>query len=235
MKCVEAEALLEAFHDGELDGRRMRDTAVHLAACTACVAQLGEYERLQMLVTDSVEAELAGFHEGRVWAGVEEAIASIPVRQNAWRGFRLAAASAKVRGVLVGGRPAENEENDPWLAPVSRGRMVSRPVFFGGGLALAASLLLAFLLLGEEEAVLAPGAAPSQLATVGAPATFAPVARRLQAPGVVAAAFPAARDSVQQVQIHSLKDFGGEMAMWAEPAGDTAVIWLGDAAPLARR
>jgi hypothetical protein len=240
MNCPEAESLLEAFHDGELDGRLMRDTAIHLAGCTRCVARLDEYERVHALVEESVEAELSGFDAGQVWAGISEALEPAPSRQSTWRGFRLAAASTKVRGVLVGG-PAEDESgNDSWLAPAVSGSTASRTVFFGGGMALAASLLFAFVLLGEEEAALAPGDGPGQVAAVSAPTQPAPSARVPSPPHGVAAAFPSTRAPVQhaqlqQVQIHSLNDFGGEMAMWAEPAGDTAVIWLGETAPRARR
>lgn len=238
MNCPEAELLLETFHDGELGGRLMRDTAIHLAGCAPCAALLAEHEHLRSLVADSVEADMAGVDEGQVWAGVSAALASSAAEQSAWRGFRLAAASAKVRGVLVGGPAPAASDQDTWLAPASSGRTASPSAFFGGGLALAASLLLGFFLVGEEEAARTPGVGSGQFAEVSAAAEPVRSARVLGARQVVAAAFPAVRASSphhQQVQIHSLNDFGGEMAMWAEPAGDTAVIWLGETAPRARR
>lgn len=265
MNCTDAAALLESFHDGELDGRRMRDTAVHLAACEACTARLADHERVNALLSDSVGSELDGLDADRIWAGVEEGIAEdIPAQQRAWQVFRLAAATTKVRGIgpkapaptAAVGSPADEagqigdtgeigeiglSGDEAWLHAVPPDTRGGATAWIGGGMALAAGVMLSLLVFGGDGSD--PGgtiaAKPPSAANPGADAPGAPAAaaKRVAEPATVVAAAtaPAAREPAHQVQIHSLNDFGGEMAMWAEPAGDTAVIWLGDGAPRARR
>ncbi len=248
MNCADFQALLEPFHDGELDGRRMREAAIHLAACEECSRQLAQYERMQSLLAKSLDAELSGVDDARIWAGIEEGIEQdVPGQSSPWRVFQMAAATTRVRG--IGPRPDRLEAESLagvgddgeaiWLhAPEPAGRRASGGLF-RGGMALAAGVLLALLLFGEgnqqagpEVAVQSPVVEPARDAVRSVAASpKQPLAKTV----VAAAQRPARSDSVHEVQIHSLNDFGGEMAMWAAPAGDTAVIWLGDGAPRARR
>ena len=48
---------LEAYHDGELDGRRLEQVQVHLADCEACRADLAELLALSALLAEAPAAE----------------------------------------------------------------------------------------------------------------------------------------------------------------------------------
>ncbi|MCP4249095.1 MAG: hypothetical protein GY778_18785, partial [bacterium] len=118
------------------------------------------------------------------------------------------------------------------------------------GMALAASLFLAVFLLGDEDAGLSESARPTPAAAAASrspnsvespavqPVSLAKVRAGKSGPprAIVnreVGGFTTA--SAQHVQIHSVKQSHGEMAMWAEPTGNTAVIWVGEADPQARR
>jgi anti-sigma factor RsiW len=49
-------AWLEAYHDGELDGRRLRQVETHLADCAACRAELDRWQALSTLLQASPAA-----------------------------------------------------------------------------------------------------------------------------------------------------------------------------------
>jgi len=49
-------AWLEAYHDGELDGRRLHQVASHLAQCAACRAELDRLQALSTLLQASPAA-----------------------------------------------------------------------------------------------------------------------------------------------------------------------------------
>lgn len=49
MHCKECRPLISAYHDGELDGWRRAQVAVHLKECQHCYAELAEMQRLSML------------------------------------------------------------------------------------------------------------------------------------------------------------------------------------------
>ncbi len=53
MTCTEAEVLLHALIDNELDARHASDVEAHLAACARCAAQLEAYRDLHRTLTDS--------------------------------------------------------------------------------------------------------------------------------------------------------------------------------------
>jgi anti-sigma factor RsiW len=109
MNCREARSLLPLFLDGELDGRQLRNVALHSTRCTACEHELQQLERLQDLVVGHVNARVETVDLSRVWAGVEPRIAAVPVpwwsRLQAWweareLGWPLPAAAAVATAAL---------------------------------------------------------------------------------------------------------------------------------------
>jgi anti-sigma factor RsiW len=88
MNCREARALLPLFLDGELDGRQLRNVALHSTRCTACEQELQQLERLQDLVVGYVNAQTETVDLSGVWSAVETRIADVPVpwwnRVRAW-------------------------------------------------------------------------------------------------------------------------------------------------------
>jgi hypothetical protein len=226
VNCRDAERLLDTFFDGELEGRLMREAALHVTRCKHCEAEVVERERLHDLLRGAVEAEMADLDLGRVWRGVSAAIGDSAGRSGrdgsaGW--LRLAAASSRVRGVIVGRRRsnrvvrgARDAEDafDPtgqWLAPRAPG--VLRPSWsLAIATALAASLV-AVVLVGRSDA-------PGDALTMGGPD-----------PTAVPSAVAMVRPTTSQVQVESV-DYSGRsghsLAMWTEPETDTTVIWVDD-------
>jgi len=79
MNCREARSLLPLFLDGELDGRQLRNVALHSTRCAACEQELQQLERLQDLVVGYVNTHVETADLSQVWAGVESRIAAVPV------------------------------------------------------------------------------------------------------------------------------------------------------------
>jgi hypothetical protein len=251
MNCLETSKRLETFHDGELIGREMREVALHVAQCAACEALLAEWEKLHGLLHEAWEPTPGAL--AAIWEGVESEIEAPEDADNGWGGFRIAAATTPLRilrgGSSVAEQPAVEEGDEIWLRPEQVA--ARRPgTAWRAGMALAASLFLAVFLLGDEDAGLSESARTKPTTTV---------ASRPQSPAQSAAVQPVSLEpvragksgppraivnrevggfttaSAQHVQIHSVKQSHGEMAMWAEPTGNTAVIWVGEADPQARR
>lgn len=236
MNCREAERLIDTFYDGELDGRSMRDAALHITRCKRCEAELNEREHLQKLVSSAIEEEIVDVDLSRIWAAIEP---TLDVRTRGLSGLRVAAASTRVGGLLLGrGRSQEaGDELDPesWDAPTSRGGRAWR-WSLAGGAALAASVLLALALVPGESPTggvaqstgagseIVRVAGPSQVAAQRAPATAG------SPPFAVASAgfARAARNGNKQVQVESVNFPRSSVAMWSEPASDTTVIWIED-------
>ena len=254
MNCRDAERLIDTFFDGELDGRLMREAALHVTRCRRCESEIQDRERLHDLLRGSVEQEMAGIDLEAIWKGVEPAIESArPARPIL--SWRLAAASTRAAGFLRGARMSREAG--------SRGGTPSRRQAFwsAGAVAVAASLALAVsvALRQEEQATqgsvaVAPGASQDAGVRVAAApirppsaaaARSGPPAKRTQvltaglAAGGSGAGMvrPVASRSPRrggQVQIESVDSRAGAMAMWSVPASDTAVIWVGTAEPRAR-
>ncbi len=224
MTCRDAERLIDTFFDGELDGRLMREAALHVTRCARCERELSDREQVHDLLVDAIDEEIDTVDLGRVWRGVEAGIAPLPVEaERSW--LRLAAGSARLSGILVGrgassGRRAARVGSvdidatlDPageWLAPQAPLGARSWPL--AGAVAIAASLLVTVLLLRggdprEEQIAAQPAAGP-------APVQLAARAEGQAAPG--------------RVQVESVDYPGGSLAMWSEPETDTTVIWLDD-------
>ncbi len=231
MNCREAERLIDAFFDGELDGRSMRDAAMHITRCKRCEAELNDREQLQQLLVQTIESEIADVDLGRIWAAVEPTVDRGRRRRSfSWRELRAAAASSRSTGALLGAssRGADDsrdlDDGDDLVGLGSRRPRGSRVWGWSltGGTALAASVLLALVLLGGETG--------QQVADGGARVASVPAASPAAA---VASARVAAHDAsrapvTKQVQVESVNFPRSSVAMWSEPATDTTVIWIED-------
>jgi hypothetical protein len=72
--CQEATQLIPLFFDGELEGHRMREVALHTTQCAACTGALSCLAQLQHLVAEAVAAQLEEMDPSCVWQGVAEQI-----------------------------------------------------------------------------------------------------------------------------------------------------------------
>jgi hypothetical protein len=79
MNCREARSLLPLFLDGELDGRQLRNVALHSTRCISCERELQQLEKLQDLVVGYVNTRMESADLSGIWAGVESRIAAVPV------------------------------------------------------------------------------------------------------------------------------------------------------------
>jgi anti-sigma factor RsiW len=87
MTCREATNLLGLFLDGELDARQMRAVALHGARCTACEAELRRLERVQELVSDTLNARVEEIDLSDFWPALERQLG--PLRVSWWQRTRL--------------------------------------------------------------------------------------------------------------------------------------------------
>ncbi len=256
MTCREAERLIDTFFDGELEGRLMREAALHVTRCRRCETEIQDRELVHDLLKSSVEDEMAGIDLSAIWKGVEPAIVGGGERRGRnVIAFRLAAASTRVGNVFWGERSDAHTIDDEmdgesgasrsgWLSP----RTASIAV-------LAASVALA-ISLGlresppEEQTAARPDTRDTRLASADpvAPAARPAPASGIPSEGTVRVAAPSGPPSslvrpvaaramrrAGQVQIESVDSRAGAMAMWSVPTNDTAVIWLGAADPRASR
>lgn len=241
MNCREAERLIDTFYDGELDGRSMRDAAMHITRCKRCEAELNQRERVQQLLSGTIEREIADVDLDRIWAAVEPTLEQRTGRifRLPWSdGAKVAAASTRVGGLLLG-RPAADEDDEDsiaWTAGEARSHGRWRWTL-GAGVALAASVLLAIALVPSVEqptpggrVALETGASTTAAQTNSSPRVVAqrPLATAGGFDVARAGAARPARTANKQVQVESVNFPRSSVAMWSEPATDTTVIWIGD-------
>lgn len=74
MNCRQAERLLDTFFDGELDGRLMRDAALHVTKCQSCERELQAKEGVKTLLADTVRTDADAVDLGSLWTGIEAGI-----------------------------------------------------------------------------------------------------------------------------------------------------------------
>jgi hypothetical protein len=242
--CREAERLIDTFFDGELEGRLMREAALHVTRCRRCETEIQDRELVHDLLKSSVEDEIAAIDLSAIWKGVEPSIADAGERRGRnVIAFRLAAASTRVGNVLWGDRSEaeamddHGAERSSWLSA----RTASIAVL-AASVALAVSLGLRDSPV-EEQTAARPDSRTTRIATNDA----APAARPVSAPGNAAPSSGTVRVASStgpssalvrpvsaramrrggQVQIESVDSRAGAMAMWSVPTNDTAVIWLG--------
>lgn len=249
MTCREAERLIDTFFDGELEGRLMREAALHVTRCRRCESEIQDRELVHDLLRSSVEEDVARIDMSAIWKGIEPAIAGGERRGKNVIAFRLAAASTRVGNVLWGDRSehAIDDEMDAdsrtsrWLSP----RAASIAVL-AASVALAVSLGLREAPLEEQTAARpsntrvasAEQAAPARPSSVGgAPSQSAVRVAAASGPSNPLVRQVSTRSMRRggQVQIESVDSRAGAMAMWSVPTNDTAVIWLGAGDPRAAR
>lgn len=202
MNCRDAARLIDYFFDGELDGRVMRDAALHITRCASCESELHDRERVQGLLAESIHRELDQMDLSVIWTAVDRELALAPTDRN-----RARFATAEVAGAESWS--ADEEWNGAGIAatPGAFGRRWSRvgSSLTVAGLALAASILVAVMMLGYG-----PGRdQTAQTASVS----------------------PPPHASANQVRIESMDYPGSSVAMWSEPEDDTMVIWIEDDDP----
>ncbi len=148
MTCREAARLVGAFFDGELDGRLMREAALHVTRCEHCEREVQSLERVQGLLRTTVGAGVAGLAVDSIWEGVRSGIAGDAgggAEAGSLRGESRPGGTRADRGWRRGGRRAGG------------GRRLGQRVGALGrisavaGLGVASAGLAAFLLLPGEE------------------------------------------------------------------------------------
>jgi hypothetical protein len=171
------------------------------------------------LLAQAIESETADLDPSLVWTGIEQRLEESedgsrpPIDLARWR---LAAASQRMSGVLLGGtRGGVASRQDPdaeWLLPATRRGFGRLPI--AGLAALAAAAVVAFALVPSE--------------TTDKPETALVEPSRQVA--TARTAVPATRSGNRQVQVEavSFPRNAGAVAMWSEPATETTVIWIDD-------
>ena len=82
MTCNQAEILLHALLDGELDAGHAREVEAHLEICPRCAAQLGAYRELQQAMP---AAQLRFAAPMSLRLRIETALPSAPARASSRR------------------------------------------------------------------------------------------------------------------------------------------------------
>ena len=128
MTCREATQLVPLFFDGELEGHRMREVALHVTQCEVCKGALSSLAQLQHLVAGVVAAQLEEIDLSCIWQGMAERVESISLPWSArlrvwwegalsWKGWVPVWAGATAMVVFLaflwwgGGRSNE----PPWV------------------------------------------------------------------------------------------------------------------------
>jgi anti-sigma factor RsiW len=76
MTCREAANLLPLFFDGELDARQMRMVALHSARCDSCERDLRDLERVQQLVSNTIESAANDIDLENFWPAIERRLST---------------------------------------------------------------------------------------------------------------------------------------------------------------
>ena len=85
MTCDEAEILLHALIDGELDAGHARDVETHVATCPACAEKLKAFRAMRETMTQSRLKEAAPAHlRGRIEAALAVPAASASAPRQTW-------------------------------------------------------------------------------------------------------------------------------------------------------
>src|SRR6185295_15500564 len=95
MTCDEAEILIHALLDGELDAGHAREVETHIASCPRCAAQLRAYREMSNAVSD------AGVHytaPAALRRRIEAALPKPPVtsRRSLLKGFAMGSAVSAI-------------------------------------------------------------------------------------------------------------------------------------------
>jgi anti-sigma factor RsiW len=79
MTCREASNLLPLFFDGELDPRQMRAVALHGTRCQPCETELRRLERVQDLVSETINSAVDEIDLSNFWPGIEDQLGAVRV------------------------------------------------------------------------------------------------------------------------------------------------------------
>ncbi len=78
LSCPDAQAMLPLFADGELEAHLVQAVAAHGARCPRCDRELQRLERLQAMLREHVERQLAGITAPDLWSRI---LARLPERE----------------------------------------------------------------------------------------------------------------------------------------------------------
>jgi anti-sigma factor RsiW len=97
MTCEEAEILLHALMDGELDAGHAREVEEHIAGCPACAAQLAAYREMSQAIAaaDMKYTAPPALHR-RIEASLPQPQVRAPSRRAVLRGFALGSAVSAI-------------------------------------------------------------------------------------------------------------------------------------------
>jgi anti-sigma factor RsiW len=99
MTCDEAEILLHALIDGELDAGHARDVETHAAACSACAEKLEAFRAMRQAFAQAPLKEAAPAHlRGRIEAVLAVPAATVSIPRQSW----LASARASWKNFFGG-------------------------------------------------------------------------------------------------------------------------------------
>ncbi len=97
MTCEEAEILLHALIDGELDAGHAREVEEHIAGCPRCAALLRDYRHISDAVASAGPRHRAPLElRKRIEASLPRAPAKTPDRRAVLRGFALGSAASAI-------------------------------------------------------------------------------------------------------------------------------------------
>lgn len=95
--CKDFQRRFDLFLDGELDGRAMRELALHASRCVSCEEELRICEGVQTVLAAAVDAELQRVDPAALWTGIRGRLepirpsVAVRVRERAERWLRFGA------------------------------------------------------------------------------------------------------------------------------------------------
>jgi anti-sigma factor RsiW len=95
MNCEEAELLLHALIDGELDAGHAREVENHIAGCARCAALLAEYREMSRLIAEAGPRYRPVGLRRKIEAALPQPQAA-PSRRAVLRGFALGSAASAI-------------------------------------------------------------------------------------------------------------------------------------------
>jgi anti-sigma factor RsiW len=121
MTCEEAEILLHALIDGELDAGHTRDVEAHVAECPRCAAALADYRQMSKAIAGadlrySAPPEL----RRRIEASLPQVQlpTSAPSRRSVIRGFAMGSAMSALAATVLVGIVLRNDDEQRLLSEV---------------------------------------------------------------------------------------------------------------------
>lgn len=247
MNCRETERLLDTFFDGELDGRLMRDAALHITRCPSCEKELQAKETVRVALAGTIQHEVESVDLTSLWAGVEGAIQGEQPGVSADEPESEESTPRRLFGRRGGGRHADSAARPGRTARAGGRRRASA----AAGMGAVAVGLAAFLLFPAEQEQLSEqvysdaaspegttqGAATQRVASprnetrVAVPAKRGPAAnevasaRRASGSGVETVALgpvtneePLSSEWTQQVQVGPVEFNDHAMSLWRDTA-----------------